>query len=241
MPPSFQFISPYCFASKNTRLLGHPSLDVFVTSTNDGYFSLYQLAQIGRHPLFNPYPTVLHEPTQNADTDLASYLAKWIQYLTMQALSGHFLSDCYFIIKFVAGLHPSLCFTLGTDLEHHIDHPCYDNHPLPFDFTPAHLWVHLQQWAQFNGFQGQVLVAPHETQQNLNVHQVSTLVFDDTLTIGIDNLVAALTTTSSACFFCHDTSHMAPICPLLLHTKSDSFAWKIVIQLLQDQQPSLPS
>jgi len=93
---------------KNTGLLGQTSLDFLVTGTDDGYFALYQIAQLGGHPLLNPYPVALQEPIQANDTDLATYLAHWIQYLTAQALSGCFLSDRYFIIKFVAGLHNSL-------------------------------------------------------------------------------------------------------------------------------------
>jgi len=124
---------------KNTGLIGHPTIDFLVMGTDDGYFALYQLAQIGGHPLLTPYPTTLHEPIQVAEADLATYLSGWIQYLTAQALSGYFLSDRYFIIKFVAGLHSSLQFSIGTDLEHQIDHSRYDNRPLPFDFTPAHL------------------------------------------------------------------------------------------------------
>jgi len=85
------FLTALC--QKNTGLLGHNTLDFLVTGTDDGYFALYQLAQIGGHPLLNPYPIILHALTQNADTDLASYLVNWIQYLTTQALSGHFLSD----------------------------------------------------------------------------------------------------------------------------------------------------
>jgi len=77
---------------------------------------LYQLAQIGSHLLLNPYPTVLCEPIEDANTDLASYLANWIDYLTTQALLGYFLSDCYFIIKFVAGLHPLFASHLITIL-----------------------------------------------------------------------------------------------------------------------------
>jgi len=93
---------------KNTRLMGHPTLDFLVTGTDNGYFALYQLAQIGGHPLLTPYPTILHEPIQAAEADLATYLSSWIQYLTAQALLGYFLSDRYFIIKFVASLQSSL-------------------------------------------------------------------------------------------------------------------------------------
>jgi len=60
---------------KNTGLLGHSTLDFLVTGTDDGYFALYQIAQIGGHPLLSLYPIVLYAPIQNTDTDLASYLA----------------------------------------------------------------------------------------------------------------------------------------------------------------------
>jgi len=35
-------------------------------------------------------------------------------------------------------------------------------------------------------------------------------------------------------FFCHDASHTAEKCPLLLHTKSDPFTKHIVLCLLQE-------
>jgi len=135
LPPSTQSECLHHFSAllltalrqKGIGLLGHPSLDFLVTGTDDGYFSLYQIAQIGGHPLLNPYPVIPSEPVQSLDTDLATYLSTWIQYLTVQALSGRFLSDHYFIIKFVAGLHSTLCVTLGVDLERHIDHSHYDN------------------------------------------------------------------------------------------------------------------
>ena len=217
---------------KNTGLLG-TTLDFLVTSTDDGYFALYQIAQIGGHPLLSPYPIVLYAPIQNTDTDLASNLANWNQYLTTQALSGHFLSDRYFIIKFVAGLHPSLRLSLGTDLECQIDHPRYDNRPLPFDFTLSHLWVRLQQRAQFIGFRGQVLAAPREVQRNLPIQQVSRQLPEDVIDININQLVAALSSTPTACFFCHESSHMAQACLVLLCTKSDPFARHLIICLHQ--------
>jgi len=98
-------------------LLGQSSFDFLVTGMDDGYFSLYQLAQLGGHPLLTPFPVILTEPIQSVDTNLAAYLGGWIHYLTSQALSGYFLSDCYFILKFVAGLHLSLRFSIGIDLE----------------------------------------------------------------------------------------------------------------------------
>jgi len=102
---------------KATGLLGQSSFDFLVTGTDDGYFALYQLAQLGGHPLLTPFPVVLTEPTQLVDNDLAAYLGAWIHYLTSQALSGYFLSNRYFILKFVAGLHLSLRFNIGIDLE----------------------------------------------------------------------------------------------------------------------------
>jgi len=71
---------------KSTGLLGHSSFDFIVTGTDDGYFALYQLAQLGGHPLLTT------EPIQSADTDLASYLGDWIHFLTTRALSGSFYS-----------------------------------------------------------------------------------------------------------------------------------------------------
>jgi len=112
---------------KAVGLMGHSLFDFLITGTDDGYFALYQLAQMGGHPLLTPFPIMLSEPTQSVDTDLASYLGDWIHFLTTQALSGSFLSDRYFILKFVAGLHSSLHFSLGTDLECQIDHPWFDN------------------------------------------------------------------------------------------------------------------
>jgi len=154
----------------------------------------------------------------------------------MQALSGCFLSNWYFIIKFVASLHPTLRSNIGTDLERHIDHPRYDNRPLPFDFTPAHLWVRLQQRAQFIGYRGQVLAAPRETQRNPNVQQILSSLFphDDDSSIEVDALLAAISSSGPTCFFCHDASHTAEKCPLLLRTKSDPFAKRTVLRLLQD-------
>jgi len=73
---------------KSTGLIGHPNLDFLVTGTDDGYFALYQLAQVGGHPLLSPYPTALHEPTQTIDADLASYLSSWIQLLRYEAKSA---------------------------------------------------------------------------------------------------------------------------------------------------------
>jgi len=102
---------------KATGLIGQSSFDFLVTGTDNGYFALYQLAQLGGHPLLTPFPIVLTEPVQSVDTNLATYLSNWIHYLTSQALSGYFLSDCYFILKFVAGLHMSLRFTIGINLE----------------------------------------------------------------------------------------------------------------------------
>jgi len=221
---------------KATGLLGHSSFDFLVMGMDDGYFALYQLAQLGGHPLLTPFPVVLTEPVQSADTDLAAYLSSWIHFLMAQALSGYFLSDQYFILKFVAGLHSTLHFSLGTELERQVDHPCFDNCPLPFDFSPAHLWVRLQQHAQFIGFCGQVLAAPHEAQHPSQIHQMlsSLLPSNDTSTFSTDLLLAAISSSSPTCFFCHNSCHTAEACPLLLCTKSDPFAKWIVLRLLQD-------
>jgi len=135
---------------------------------------------------------------------------------------------------------PTLCLPLDYNLEHHINHPHYDNCPLPFDFTPSHLWVQLQQRALFIGFQGPVTAALQDNQCLQSVHQLSVpSLLDDLLTIGCDHLVPALTSTSPACFFCHDPLHLAPACPLLLHTKFDPFARRLIICLLQDQHSSV--
>jgi len=146
------------------------------------------------------------------------------------------LSDCYFILKFVAGLHLSLRFSIGIDLEQQVDHPRFDNRPLPFDFTPAHLWVRLQQHAQFIGYQGPVLAAPQDMQHPAPIHQVLSSLFspDADSSFSMDHLLAALSSTSTTCFFCHNTCHTVEACPLLLWTKSDPFAKRIVIRLLQD-------
>jgi len=196
---------------KVTGLLGQSSFDFLVTGTDDGYFALYQLAQLGGHPLLTPFPVVLTEPTQSVDNDLAAYLGAWIHYLTSQALSGCFLNDHYFMLKFVAGLHSSLRFTIGINLERQIDHPRFDNRPLPFDFTPAHLWVRLQQRAQFIGYRGTVLAAPRDTQCPTPIHQVLSSLFspDDDSSFTSDHLLAALSSTSTTCFFCHNTCHTA--------------------------------
>jgi len=223
--------------------MGHSSFDFLITGTDDGYFALYQLAQLGGHPLLTPFPVVLTKPVQSADLDLATYLGSWIHFLMAQALSGYFLSDRYFILKFVAGLHSTLRFSLGTDLEHQVDHPRFDNRPLPFDFTPAHLWVRLQQRAQFIGFRGQVLTALRgEAQRPSQIHQMlsSLLPSDDTSTFSTDLLLAAISSSSATCFFCHNSCHTAEACPLLLCTKSDPFAKWIVLRLLQDHT-SLPA
>jgi len=111
------------------------------------------------------------------------------------------------------------------------------NHSLPFEFTPAHLWICLQQCAQFLGLWNQILTAPCEVQQNLNVHQLLNHSSTDNTKSDSDHLIAALTT-GSPTFFCHETSHMALACPLLLCTKSDLFAWHLIVCLLQDQQSS---
>ncbi len=62
---------------------------------------------------------------------------------------------------------------------------------------------------------------------------------DTLLTIGFEHLVAALTLMSPACFFCHDPSHLAPACPILLCTKSNPFARCLIIRLLQYQHSSV--
>jgi len=56
------------------------------------------------------------------------------------------------------------------------------------------------------------------------MQQISSQSTEDTIDINIDHLVAALSLTPTACFFCHDSSYMAQACPVLLCTKSDPFA-----------------
>ncbi len=157
---------------KATGLIGQSSFDFLVTGMDDGYFALYQLAQLGGHPFLTPFPVVLTKPVQSVDANLSTYLGTWIHYLTSQALSGYFLSYHYFILKFVIGLHLPLRFSIGTDLERQIDHPHFDNCPLPFNFTPAHLQVLLQQHAQCIGFHGPILAAPQDTQHSAPIHQL---------------------------------------------------------------------
>ena len=117
-----------------------------------------------------------------------------------------------------------------------MDHPHFDNCPLPFDFTPAHLWVWLQQCAQFIGYRGPVLAAPQDMQCPAPIHQLISSLFspDDDSSFSTDHLLAAISSTSTTCFFCHNTCHTAEACPLLLRTKSDPFAKCIVLRILQD-------
>jgi len=65
---------------KSTGLLGHSSFNFIITGTDDGCFALYQLAQLSGHPLLTPFPVVLTEPIQSANTDLALYLGDWIHF-----------------------------------------------------------------------------------------------------------------------------------------------------------------
>ena len=58
---------------------------------------------------------------------------------------------------------------------------------------------------------------------------------DDDSSFTSDHLLAALSSTSTTCFFCHNTCHTVEACPLLIWTKSDPFAKRIVLRLLQDQ------
>jgi len=58
---------------------------------------------------------------------------------------------------------------------------------------------------------------------------------DDDSSFSTDHLLAALLSTSTTCFFYHNTCHTAEACPLLLQTKSNPFAKHIVLRLLQDQ------
>jgi len=47
-------------------------------------------------------------------------------------------------------------------------------------------------------------------------------------------LLAAISSLGPTCCFCHNASHTAEKCPLLLRTKSDLFAKHIVLCLLQE-------
>jgi len=77
---------------------------------------------------------------------------------------------------------------------------------------------------------------PREAQRSTNVHQIlSSLISsepDDSM--NVDLLMAAISSTGTACFFCHNTCHTAHACPLLLQTNSDPFAKHIILHLLQD-------
>ncbi len=126
---------------------------------------------------------------------------------------------------------------LSTDFKRHIDHPQFDNQLLSFDCTPAHLWVRIQQCAQFIGFHGQVLAAPRDNQHTPQVQQLTSSLLpqeEEDASIPIDKLLAAISSSGPTCFFCHDPCHTAEKCPLLLCTKSDPFAKRIVLRLLQD-------
>jgi len=188
---------------KSTRLIRHSTLDFLITSTNDGFMpymeNLFWIHTILLFMnLFNQLALILPLISLNGFNTLCSG-ALWL-----------FFEGLVFIIKFVAGLHASLCFNLGTDLEHHIDHPCYDNCPLPFDFMPAHLWVQLQQCAQFIGFHGQVLALPWDTHCNSNVHQIlsSVLPNDDDSSIYVDTSLAAIYSSGLTVFaMMHPTLH----------------------------------
>jgi len=57
---------------------------------------------------------------------------------------------------------------------------------------------------------------------------------EEDASIPVDKLLAAILSSSPTCFFCHDPCHTAKKCPLLLCTKSDLFAKRIVLRLLQD-------
>jgi len=99
------------------------------------------------------------------------------------------------------------------------------------------LWVRIQQHAQFIGFRGQVLAAPRDNQHTPQVQQLISPVLpqeDEDASIPIDKLLAAISSSGPTCFFCHDPCHTAEKCPLLLRTKSDPFAKRIVLRLLQD-------
>ncbi len=99
------------------------------------------------------------------------------------------------------------------------------------------MWVCIQQHAQFIGFHGQVLAAPRDNQCTPQVQQLPSSLLpqeEEDASIPVDKLLAAILSSSPTCFFCHDPCHTAKKCPLLLCTKSDPFAKRIVLCLLQD-------
>ncbi len=186
---------------------------------------LYQLAQIGSHLLLNPYPTVLCEPIEDANTDLASYLANWIHYLTTQALLGHFLSDHYFIIKFVMGLHPLASYLIPilniTSIIHIMTIAPYLLislwHTCGFDFSSMLFLLASKALLQ--------LLCKTINVSSLSISYQFLLFWMICLLLDLIILfLLLLQHPLAACFFCHDPLHLAPACPLLLCTKSDPFA-----------------
>ncbi len=215
---------------KAIGVTGHSSFDFLVTGTDDSYFTLYQLDK-WVVILFS-----LHFPFF-----IWTYSIGWHQSCFLSWQLDSFL-DCpgslLFFLEWLV-LYPQVCqwptffscFSFGTDLEQQTDHPWFHNWLLPFDFTPVHLWVCLQQHVQFISLCGQVLAAPCEAQHLSNVHQLlsSLIPSEPGDSMNMDLLMAAISSTGTACFFCHNTCHTANACPLLLWTKSDPFAkhiWK---------------
>jgi len=231
---------------KSTGLIGHHDYEFVVLGSDDGYLALYQLAQLGGHPLLNPYDVPPSEPVQHADVSLPTYSGLWAQYLNTRALSGWFLSDRFFVIRFLAGLHPTLRTHVGPYLETYLRDYRYHDQPLPVDFTPTRLWIRIFQQAKSTlGAKHAILDAPREPSRNSLVHQVNQgrepdpdLLSDLSSVIPLESLVAALTHNGPSCFFCRDPKHAANTCQYLLQARSDPLARRILVRLLQDSSAS---
>jgi hypothetical protein len=138
-----------CLLNSKTNIVNNDDFGVLLRHIQNGYALMYNLAVVGGHPTLLDHPSTPRIPHQFDTDTLADYMVNWQHYLYLRILSGVYLSDRYFLVQFIQGLHRS--FLLVRQYLDSVMAPYNGPHtihePIPAALTPERLLLSLDEYA----------------------------------------------------------------------------------------------
>ena len=235
----------------STGLSDTPGL-THLLQTRSGYGILWQMAFFAGHPTLSPTTMEFTVPTQPSSMSLSTYKKEWEYYLHMQYIRGVFLSDRYFLERFIAGMNGVYNTNLKPLLLGVLRRLEIDTY-VPMHWQPAFLLPYIASLAEFNGIHNlNVAQTPKEfaesrgnrrpsnsvrslsttasTSKLVDIRQIDDGTLDDEM---YHSICAIMAGDPKTCDLCGSLEHLIASCPRLRTLLADPHKVKRLLRTIE--------
>lgn len=233
----FHTLLSTAFHDRYTNLNGHKKFGPVIKASPDGYAMLRNCMIIAGHPRFDATSLSPAIPRQAADQNLAGYCMAWQYYIYTRWLAGTFISDRFYIDRFIIGLSPAFKHSIALPLRFDILQYSL-NLPLPSSYGPENIHIKLHLILRETDQPDDLINATPRTLTNAATPRIAMISGD---TCSTDPLVAAVLnhTQARSCFQCGDAAHRLLDCPRFKLIMADDFARRTLLRALaRTSEPS---